>query len=157
MAEHPVPLDALNPAGYEGYGLDPLPSPRDRRVRAVLEALTGEATSGIPKGAERVLGAFAERAASLAVRRRDTETLRLGGVAAALALSVAGDFRDELPALALLCRAAELIGVDPRAVLPADEPVVTDFLRRAPRDRAIGAMGFRETVEDDGFRFVRTW
>jgi hypothetical protein len=60
-----------------------------------------EQVSGlVPRDADRVLTAFAERAASIAVRGKDERELRAGLLAAALALSLSDDERDVLPAVA---------------------------------------------------------
>ena len=77
---------------------------------------------------------------------------------------MSGDPREVLPALALLYRAAEMIGHDPhlefaRANELTDDRAggLVDFLRRAPEDRTIQAMGYEEGDDKRGFRFLRTW
>jgi hypothetical protein len=98
-----------------------------------------------------VLSAFAERAASIAVRHEDDRELRAGPFAAALAQSRSDDERDVIPAMALLYRAATMIGRDPDREFAAVNEMAGDrasglvaFTRRASEDRTIEAMGYQE-------------
>jgi hypothetical protein len=114
----------LEPRKNVGYGREDVPCARDGQIRDLVLELADNASfeqvSGlVPRDADRVLTAFAERAASIAVRGKDERELRAGLLAAALALSLSDDERDVLPAVALLYRAATMIGRDPERAFAA--------------------------------------
>ncbi|WP_041289194.1 hypothetical protein [Kribbella flavida] len=118
----------------------------------------------MPSGADEVLAAFAERAASIAVRHQDSREVRAGLLAAVIALDLTTDQRDVVPVLALLYRATEMIGDDPAlAFLTVTELCggrtrpLREFLARSPADKTIQAMGYDEGDDGHGFRFRRTW
>jgi hypothetical protein len=152
-----------------GYGPMDIPCARDGQIRDLILDLTENVSFEqlirlVPRDADRTLSAFAERAASIAVRRREGRELRAGLLAAALALSLTDDPRDALPALALLYRAATMIGRDPGQEFAAANrltgdraPDLVDFARRAPEDRTVEAMGFHEGADRNGFRFICDW
>ncbi len=181
---------ALDPSANAGYLHWPLPGPRDDEIRDLVAALVGAGPGGAgPGGAvaggsgtaggvaagspaaglsgehATVLSAFAERMATLAVRQGATEPLTPGLHAAAVALAAADDRRDVLPVLALLYRAAELTGADPRAAFagaardlpPAIADPVLGFAARSHEDRSLDAMGYVERHDPTGFRFDRAW
>ncbi|MBQ1021705.1 hypothetical protein KBX71_28035 [Micromonospora sp. D93] len=151
------------------YGRDKLPSARDGQIRdLLLGAADGAAFEQfnrlVPRGADRVLNAFAERAASIAVRHQDARELRAGILAAAITQAIAGDPRESVAALSLLYRASEMIGHDPNLEFAAANDLsggrasgLLDFLRRSSEDKTIQAMGYEEGDDKDGFRFVRNW
>lgn len=159
----------LEPTRNVNYGRDELPSGRDVKIRDLLFMVTDSATFDqiicmVPRDADRVLSAFAERAASMAVRHQDARELRAGLLATALAQAITDDSREPLSALALLYRAAEMIGHDPVAEFIAANELsgghahgLLDFLRRSAEDRAIEAMGYGEGDDKRGFRFLRSW
>lgn len=151
------------------YGRDTLPSARDRQIRDLLLGAADSASLEqvkrlMPGDADRVLNAFAERAASIAVRHQDARELRAGILAAAIAQAITGDLREPLTALSLLYRASEMIGHDPNSEFAAANDLsggraigLLDFLRRSPEDKTIQAMGYEEGDDKGGFRFVRNW
>jgi hypothetical protein len=159
----------LEPRNNVGYRREDVPCARDGQIRDLLLELADNASfeqvSGlVPRDADRVLTAFAERAASIAVRGKDERELRAGLLAAALALSLSDDERDVLPAVALLYRPATIIGRDPERAFAAVNdltdgraPRLVGFTRRTSEDQAIEAMGFHEGADKNGFRFVCTW
>ncbi|MFG2055215.1 hypothetical protein ACGFI9_14410 [Micromonospora sp. NPDC048930] len=165
----PEPFKVLEPARNVNYGREELPSPKDHRIRELLAAAASRATftevrDCLPPKADQVLGAFAERAASLAVRERSMDDLRTGLFAAALAQAASADERDVLPALALLYRAAERIGAEPAVEFASaaerygrGADSLARFIRRAPEDRTPEAMGFEEVNDGKDFTFVCTW
>ncbi|WAL64686.1 catechol 1,2-dioxygenase [Amycolatopsis cynarae] len=74
------------------------------------------------------------------------------------------DFREGLPALALLYRAAEMIGRNPNLEFFAIDEFsdgrahsLVDFLRRPPEDKTIEAMHYEEGDDKNGFRFLGNW
>jgi hypothetical protein len=156
----------LEPKNNIGYGREDLSCARDDQIRKLILDLTQsrsfeEVTRLVPRYADRVLSAYAERAASLAVRRQDDAELRAGLIAAAIALALTDDQREVLPAVALLYRAATMVGRDADREFAAVNDLTGDcapelvaFTRRAPRDRMIQAMGFDEGADENGFRFI---
>ena len=152
-----------------GYLKQPMPSAVDHEIRElVLQAARGltfdQIVRAVPEYGDRTLGVFAERVASMAVRRHDPSDLRVGLIAMAIAMKAAGDWRDVLPVYSLLYRAAEKIGVDPavefaeaNARLGGAADSLVEFAGREPWNRGIDVMGYVESSDQDGFKFVRTW
>ena len=108
----------------------------------------------------RVLCAYAERMASLAVRRRDADLL----VRAVVAVVIGGLDQNALEALMvmpLIENSARLLTVDLAGIFEQAAAVVGHpgsvnlmvWLTRAPQDRTLAAMGFAEGSDDDGFRY----
>jgi hypothetical protein len=167
MGRNPPPPSAqviLAPGRNPGYGPKPLPSTRDGQIRDLVLGAVGDPaaferfTAHLPHRADRALTAFAERSASLAVRRGDPVDVRAGLLAAVAACQVTDDVREVIPAFALLYRAAELIGADPSVEFgTAARRVPLAFLERGPRERSIQVMAYEETEDEQGFRFRRTW
>jgi hypothetical protein len=159
----------LEPSKNVNYGRADLPSTRDGQIRDLVLGVADNATFErairlMPRDADRVLSAFAERAASIAVRHQDVRELRAGLLAIALAQAITNDPRDPLAPLALLHRASEMIGSDPNSDFVAVNDLVEgrgggllDFLHRSPDDKAIAAMGYEEGDDKHGFRFIRNW
>lgn len=158
------------PESNRGYGASPLPSERDGEIAALVAYLVEELRPDTPNLALEachapVLLAFAERMATLAIRRHSADHLRDGLRAVALAGSVASDPREVLLILPLLWRSAQILGLDPSAEFgaigrslagPGGEQLIA-FLSRSEEDRGIQAMGYSEAIEEDGFRYRRTW
>jgi hypothetical protein len=167
----PQSLAILEPGRNKNYCRDELASARDGRIRdLLLDVADGapfdEVAVFVPRAGDRVLTAFAERAASIAVRHQDARELRAGIFAVVLAQAITDDPRDPLPAVALLYRAAEMIGHDPAAEFHAANELtgghaggLLDFLRRSPADRTIEAVGYGagNDKQDHQFRFLRNW
>lgn len=168
MVWKPHSLAILEPKKNVGYGSGRLPSVRDREIHGLLRGVETDEDVGyfvqtVPHDGGRVLNAFAERAASMAVRRQDARELRAGLLALLIAQRVSREQREIMPTLALLYRAAEMIGHDPRVEFTqicdkfGASIALVNFVRRTPDDRAIQAMGFEEGDDEDGFRFLRNW
>lgn len=159
----------LAPGKNVNYGREELPSPRDGQIRDLLLTAADQVefdqiTRLMPRYAAQVLNAFAERAASIAVRHQDARELRAGLLAAAIAGSIPGDSREAIPALALLYRAAEMIGHDPRLEFSSANELcggrvraLAEFPSRAAEDKTIQVMGYEEGSDEQGFRFLRNW
>ena len=91
----------LQPSNNVSYGRQDLPSRRDEQIRDLLlkrvdAVIFARLTELMPHGADQVLLAFAERAASMAARHQDARELRSGILAAAIAQAVTGDPREPL-------------------------------------------------------------
>jgi hypothetical protein len=152
-----------------GYGPRKIPAPLDQEIAAFVRNVSAAdsfvaALNELDHRSARVLTAFAERMASLAIRHQDGRTLRDGLIACALAISRTDDPREVLPVFSLLFRAAEMIGDDPVAEFDRVAGIAGEagaslrsFARRDPADRSIEAMAYIEGNDADGFRFIRTW
>jgi hypothetical protein len=155
----------------DGYGRRALPDPLDRELRQFAAAVQDRArfaetrTRLTPDArlAARVLAVFGERMASLAVREKDPSVLREGLTGTALAAALAEDPRELVAPMALLHRAAELIGADPDAEFAAAARRSADdaatqhlaaFTRRSAPDKSPAAMYYVEGRDANGFRFV---
>jgi hypothetical protein len=108
--------------------------------------------------------AYAQRMAEQAVCANDPDMLRRGLVAVAIE-GFRYDRRETIPVLSLLCHSAMKIGADPVALFREASDVSTpevkremmSFVNRAPEDKRISAMGYREDLSGTGFRYVRDW
>ena len=130
-----------------------------RGPRAVAEVL-----SVISEEARRVLVAYAERMASLAVRRHDRSTLVKGLVALMLG-GLDENRRESLMLLAPLEDSAARIGVDLTELFqevsvvvgtPLDQNLMA-WLMRDAEDRSLASMGFDVGQDDSGFRYKLNW
>jgi hypothetical protein len=152
-----------------GYGLEALPNAVDVQIRDLLRGVSNaeefeRIAIEIPSESWNMLSVFAQRAASLAVRNRSVTDLRAGLVAVQLALVLTDDYREVLPAVSLLYRAAQLIDVDPApefhavGALAGNPPGnhLTQYLERDIEIKRIERMGFVEGADDSGFKFVYT-
>lgn len=154
----------FDPAKYRGYGSKPLPDALDFAVVSDLSAvrLTGAdgPMTSRSRAADSVLEAFAERAASLAVRTRQSEWIK-NGVVALCATSTSSDRREAAIVLCLLHDAAKRLGLSPGGMfsegLFLKRDLIESFLRRDEKDQSITSMGYVTGADNDGFRYVRTW
>jgi hypothetical protein len=154
-----------------GYGSRVFDSELDRKMTAFVDAFV--AASPLERealGSERdprlasVMRVYAERQASLAVRRASGDELFRGFVALGAEGFVA-DAREDLLVLSLLFDAARRLRVDPREAVERAREFITapaaryfeQFLARGPADQAIEAMGYRAGTDAGGFRYERTW
>ncbi len=109
-----------------------------------------------------ILGLFAERMASLAVRESNSTHITLGLIALIIYLHTA-DTRDAILVLSLLYDAAIRIKVDPCEIfkkvelIVGDSDFLNDFLNRNEESKSIEVMGYIESTNEDGFVYKRTW
>ena len=168
-------LDALDQAiasgQFNGYGLAPIPSDRDSLVESFVAAYVAaeqserELTTALPAVAPRVVLAYCEREAILAVRRNSAHALRLSLLAAGIASVSAGESRDVALCLVLPWRSAHHLGLDPAneftsaALLlpPVAAETLLAFSRRVPADQTLKCMGYREVGEAENFKYEREW
>ncbi|MET8699819.1 hypothetical protein ABZW10_13250 [Kitasatospora sp. NPDC004723] len=159
---------ALNPRRANGYGPRSIPNDRDRALQEVMRAASGpsrlaEVLPLMHPDASEILGAFAGRMATLAVRTQDVQAARDGLAAVQLAMATTQDAREIIPRMALLYRALELIGADPAAEFrTAHQPLpvalshdLPGFAARDPEIRSLRSMLYHEEGEGADFRFVR--
>jgi catechol 2,3-dioxygenase-like lactoylglutathione lyase family enzyme len=171
----PGPSDDIEPfaaARNRGYAEALIPSGRDQQIAAYLDRLAA-ADAGARDRAATALGpaytgtflSFAERMASLAVRRGDAEVAVRGLFAVALVWRSATDVRPAVPVLGLLHDAAARAGADPAqlfaragALSPDDvAPLFRDFLERPDLGDIAQEMGYAPGRDRDGFRYQRFW
>ena len=159
---------------WTGYGLAPIPDPRDDEVLSTVRPLVdrgpdavADSLSSVSELDREVLRAFSERAATNAVRRGEPHLL----VEALVALVVGGlaidesddeDQRDALIVLSVVEDAARRTGANPadlyaRALEVVGEPAGKSLLTWQERpgiSRTINSMGYRESEDSDGFRYL---
>ena len=155
-------------AGQSEYSAElPIPLDRDLGIiellgRAVrLGALEQVATLVHPDAEAQTLRVFAVRMAALAVRREDPELLRMGLLAIGIASVRSIDIRDELLVLAPLWRTAQLVTEDPTlpfeaaaTELPPAAEFFRDWIARPADAQSLECMGYYESTDADGFRYV---
>ena len=155
--------------GFDWYGPAPIPDVRDSvvaefldRVQAGDPAAQAELTAGPSDRGKSVLRTYAERMASLAVRRGDA-----GPLVPALVALVAGGLdrgeREALMVMSLIDHSAGLLGVDlpdifgraaAAGTMSAEaQQGLTAWLARSPADRLPAAMGFAVSSDASGFRY----
>lgn len=146
----------------------PLPTHRDDQIREAIESVMSpgqyvELRRRVTYEQSMLLQAFAERAATLAVRQND-ERLLVSGL---IALYLAGFDRDEeaellatreaVLVIPLLFTSAKKMGVGVRPLIARVERIVgkerastlRKFWRWAPWMRSLKAMGFRESTDPE--------
>ena len=164
-------LAAVRNEDPAGYGKRDIPCRLDELMTAFLDALVAsdplerrEVLGEVDEMLARVARVFAERMASLAVRRGSAADAFRGFLAVAL-LKGSTEPREALPIVALLYDAEHRVGRDPRADIERcrtyADPAAIDWLgrfsARSEQDRSIEAMGYRAGADAVGFRYERSW
>jgi hypothetical protein len=152
---------------FTAYGPAPIPDPRDDLVGKFIDraesggpAAVASLCASASEHGRRVLRAYGERMASLAVRRRDPALL----VRAVVAIVLGGLDQNALEALMVLPlveNSASLLGVGLPSIFEEAAAVVghpgsvslVSWLARTPADRSIASMGFTESSDEGGFRY----
>lgn len=171
--EHPVASSSsFDPAAFTqtrfaGYGQSRLPGPRDLEVQRFIDELRGCGTSSVDEAlmtvsemGRRVLRAYAERMASLAVRTTDPEQLERALVAIVIG-GLDENAYDALMVMPLIEDSARRIGAELHGLLEDAGKIVGErgtvnlvrWLERSPEDRSLAAMGFVKGADEDGFRY----
>lgn len=161
--------ELLSRLAEEGYVSRRIPGECDAEIadflNRILSADVFEAVSqDLSTAAAWILLAFADRAASYAVRIQAASWVGHGVMAAQLAATKI-DPREALVIYSILYRAIELLDGDPISAFQeaaSRVPVqigdfTMEFALRDDEDKSIASMGYVEGVDDDGFAFVRTW
>ncbi len=156
---------ALDTAYYQ----QAIPSKVDEGINNMLASLSTSDPAELELIADdvagdeaRVLGLFAERMASLAVRENSIEPVKQG-LLALLLYARTEDPRDVLLVLSLLHDAVIKTSGTPKKVFDEASLIfggaglLDDFLNRSDEDKSIDAMGYEESKNDEGFLYVRTW
>ena len=162
-------FNALDRAPNVIYGRLPIPAERDEKIAGLLDTQLkignlAKLASEIRMDQRGILRCFAERAATLALRRQDEKLLKLGLIALCLGWPIE-DYREGLLILPVLYHAARMLGMNPEQLFHEVgnlfggeiETELTDFLERSDEDKSLEAMGYRLIHEPDGIRFKRTW
>ena len=159
---------------WTGYALAPIPDPRDDEVLSTVQPLlkggssaVTDALSSVSELDREVLRAFAERAAANAVRRGEPHLLLEGLVAlvvGGLAIDEADDedHRDAQIVLSVVEDAARKTGASPtdlyaRAIEVVGESAgiaLVAWQERPGVSRTINSMGYQESEDSDGFRYL---
>jgi hypothetical protein len=151
------------------YYKQPIDSDIDRKFREIFSNMVslkhadlGQVVKKVTGDNARVLGLFAERMASLAVRQNSIGPVR-DGLFALIIYSRSEDPRDVLLVLSLLhdaaiktTGAAERVFSDVSSVVGGSD-LLKDFLSRSEEDKSIDAMGYEESKDEEGFLYIRTW
>ncbi len=151
------------------YYKQAIPSEIDEQIGDVLVRLSScdedelvSVAGGIAGGQARVLSLFAERMASLAVRKNSPNPIRKG-LAALMIVARTEDVREVLLVLSLLHDAAMKVTgsakelfADAGALFGGAE-LLNGYLERSDEDKRIQVMGYEESETEDGFLYVRTW
>lgn len=153
--------------GVNQYEESPIPDGRDDAVGAlVTKALDADILEDLvaliePRYDSAILGIYAARMASLCVRRSDPSLLRNGLIAVGLAHRKTLDARDDTTSQALLWRSAEILGLDPTeeftwaaAKIPSSASFFTSWLKRRAKFKNVASVGYKESADKDGFRYV---
>ncbi len=164
--DHPD-VSCLATRDIKGYIRASIPAERDIVIWDMLENV--KQSGQIPRltellspyGASTILRAFAVRMAALAVRRADPQPLRIGLLAAGIASQKSIDSRDDLGALAPLWRTARILQLDPvvefreaAAIFPLPAQIFADWIARPPALQGVSSMGYLESTDEDGFRYL---
>ena len=164
--------EAVDAGCFNGFGPREIPHALDdlcgRFVRSYLSAdysereLVGATGQSLPL----VLRAYSERMASLAVRESSPSRLDESLLSAGLAIVIGGELtREDMLVHCLPWRAAHLLGLSPAKVFVDAAASLPDpgrsgliaWTHRSARHQALGAMGYEEGSDADGFRFSRIW
>ena len=162
-------LALLKMALDSAYYQQAIPSEVDERISNILASLSTSDSVGLELIADgvagdeaRVLGLFAERMASLAVRENSIEPVKQG-LLALLLYARTEDPRDVLLVLSLLHDAVIKTSGTPKSVFAeissiiGDAGFLNDFLNRSDEDKSIDSMGYKESKNEEGFLYVRIW
>lgn len=154
-----------------GWGLLPIPCSFDKDISSVVQrCIEGTAEEQLfirdtftDKDSFAFL-CFSERMASLAVREK-SEKYIFEGLIAHVIEGGKFDWRENILVLSLLYHSAVKIGSDPAVLFNKAaefasgeiKEIIRSFPNRAPEDRDIGAMGYVESENEQGFCYKRTW
>jgi hypothetical protein len=168
MAFDPTQTDQR---AYNGYGPALIPDPRDDEVGRYVDGVVAGGPSAVTAAlatateqARRVLLAFAERSASIAVRRNDKQALVRGVVATVLG-GLDENSREALMVMAPLEDAARRLGLHFPDVCGEVAEVVGHpgtvnlmlWCSRKPEDRTLASMAYVTRDAPDGFRYHLDW
>lgn len=152
---------------FTAYGLAAFPDARDaeldeyaRTLRSGGPAAVRAALDAVSEKGRLVLGAYAGRAASRAVRDKNRELLVLGSVALVVG-GLDANAHEALTRMPLIEDASKRLGAELADVFEEAAAIVGHpgtvnlllWLTRAPEDRTPECMGFAAVEDDSGFRY----
>ncbi|MEM1166281.1 MAG: hypothetical protein AAGI30_08325 [Planctomycetota bacterium] len=165
-----TPEHILKKLGSEythGYSPRPIPCVIDVEIELLVDAIAGdhELRNSLNINQEHGFSflAYAERMASLAVREHSPSILSKGLAALGIGSRFV-DVRDAVLILALMYDSTSKLGLEFSTIssdigLNEDDALkvyVDTFPSRSARGRSIQAMGFIESEDDGGFRYIST-
>jgi hypothetical protein len=158
----------LDNAAQLAYYGSPLPSAKDDEIAGLVDAYLAEPpaerlkiATGLDDSQANWLGTYAHRMALLSVRQKSRDILGSAIVALLMAAKVT-DPRDSTMTIAVLYRAAQLLGLGedpfrdaaPEAPDAAAGKLLLSYLDRADADKTVEAMGYRELNGKNGLIIV---
>jgi hypothetical protein len=160
----------LAPLATLDYYQQPLPSATDEALAGIANVFTAWSSTqrrrfldGLPESKRSLFAIFGHRAATLAVRRVETEWLRLGLIGYAIAGHTGSDSGKSDKALAVFYHCAHKLDIDPEKLFDEAAEYATDsvalrmraFGRR--RDVTLNQFGWREIRTREGIRYKFEW
>ena len=162
-------LAVLDPTDNRGYLQKRIPDRRDKEIgelisRVLKETQVARFSHSIEARHAVVLRVYAERMASTAVRTRDYQLLRLGLVGLLLT-NCEPESRETLTIFPLIIDALRKLSVEPAALVSSVRLLIgeqltrpfVDFANRSEVEKSLQIMGYKEGVDDEGFRYIRCW
>jgi hypothetical protein len=162
-------IGVLEPAVNQAYLPKPIPTERDNEILQVLVSCIADNSvarfsQALKPGHASVLQAYAERMASMAVRNRNPETLRMGLFALLLGCREP-DNREMLTIFPLFLDAAQILGISSSGLIEPVRIIAGDtligpfmkFLNRSDENKSLRVMGYDKSADQDGFRYIRNW
>lgn len=160
-----VLLDAAAQFAYYGASL---PGSKDDEITGLVEACLAEPpaerlkiASGLTESQANCLGTYAHRMALLSARKKSPAVLR-NAIGAMLMAAKVTDPRESTMTMAVLYRAAQMLGLGdaafhnsaPDAPDADTQRLLLGFLARADPDKSVEAMGYREETGKNGVVIV---
>ncbi len=147
-----------------GYYKQDIPSVIDHQLMSLLKESVNVIQIDSKKLSEsyRIFNLFAERMATLAVREKKIEWVKLG-VFGLCRFSLDKDYREAVSILSLLYDAIVRIGDTPKIIFKEVElntsgtMFIESFLNRSEADKTINAMGYETIGNGNDFLYRRTW
>lgn len=154
---------------FHGYGTAAFPDQRDLTMDHIVARLEdgsafSQTSAQLTPSQRNVFGAFALRAASIAVQADDPDMVRKAIIAIAMALDGSLGNKDELLQVPLPLRSAEHLGLDLPALMDQVTSIIPDATMAVIRGyadcddlaRMVGEMGYEERGAGQDFRYVFT-
>lgn len=151
------------------YFYEPIPVPLDRVLHDLIAAFAEadarsqrQLAEGLTQRQRNLITSFGVRLASMAVRNHDSELVVLGLVAQWLGWPGVEDFRERVMSLAPLYQATTKLEASPAALFERAATIVHDeefrdvlraFDSRPEATKSLKALGYREVMGRDGFRY----
>jgi len=143
------------------YARAPIPCDEDVLIEELLGELDKEEAPELPRHMRSILGAYAIRSASHAVRENEPAYIQLALDALRPAAAGTRDWRDLVSEVCVLYDAARRLGIDPRFALAnggkkgsALKRAIDAMLALPASKMKVDKYGFIESSDADGFRYA---